>query len=63
MVEGVDDTGLAPGSRYKKTMVPVCQIDPIEGNSKAFMFNLHYEKDCQQALYDILYYKVPVGCL
>ena len=40
-------------------MVPVCQIDPIEGNSKAFMFNLHYEKNRQRELDDMLYYKVP----
>ena len=32
IVGGVDDTGLAPGLRYKTTMVPVWKIDPIEGN-------------------------------
>ena len=32
MIGGVDDTGLAPGSRYNTTMVPVWKIDPIEGN-------------------------------
>ena len=59
MVGGVDYTGLAPGSRYKTTMVPVWQISPIEGDSKAVMFNLHSEKNCQRALDDMLYYKVP----
>ena len=59
MVEGVDDTGLAPGSRYKKTMVPVWQISPIEGDSKAVMLNLHSEKNRQRALDDMLYHKVP----
>ena len=59
MVGGVDDTGLALGLRYKTTMVPVWKITPIEGNSKAVMFNLHSEKNRQRALYDMLYYKVP----
>ena len=59
MVGGVDNTGLAPGSRYNTTMVPVWKIAPIEGNSKAVMFNLHYEKNRQHALDDMLYYKVP----
>ena len=59
MVGGVDDTGLALGSRYKTTMVPVWQISPIEENSIAVMFNLHSEKNLQRALDDTLYYKVP----
>ena len=40
-------------------MVHVLQIDPIEGNSKALMFNLHSKKNRQRALDDMLYYKVP----
>ena len=40
-------------------MVPVWQISPIEGNSKAVMFNLHSEKNRQRVLYDMIYYKVP----
>ena len=59
MVGGVDDTGLAPGSRYKTTTVPIRQIDPIEGNSKAVMFNLNYENNRQRVLDDMLYYKFP----
>ena len=59
MVGGVDDTGLEPGLRYNTTMFPVWQIAPIEGNSKAVMFNLHSEKNRQCALDDMLYYKVP----
>ena len=60
MFGGVDNTELAPGSRYKTTMVPVRQITSIEGNSKAVMFNLHSDKNRQRALDDMLYYKVPV---
>ena len=59
MVGGVDDTGLALGSRYKTTMVPVWQISPIEGNSKTVIFNLHSEKNRQRALDYMLYDKVP----
>ena len=59
MVGGVDDTGLAPVSRYNTTMVSVWQIAPIEGNSKAIIFNLHSEKNRQRALDDMIYYKVP----
>ena len=43
MVGEVDDKGMTPGLRYNTTMVPVRQISPIEGNSKAVMFNLHSE--------------------
>ena len=59
MVGGVEDTGLSPGLRYKTTMVPIWKIVPIEGNSKAVMFNLHSEKNRQCELDDMLYYKVP----
>ena len=59
MVGGVDDTGLATGSRYNTKMVPVWKISPIEGNSKAVMFNLHSEKNRQRVLDDMIYYKVP----
>ena len=59
MVGGVDDTGLASGSRYNTTMVPVWQISPIEGNSKAVVFNLNSGMNRQRALDDMLYHKVP----
>ena len=59
MVGGGDNTGLAPGARCNTTMVPEMQVSPIEGNSKAVMFNLHYENNCHRALDDMLYYKVP----
>ena len=59
MVGGGDNTGLAPGARYNTTMVPELQVSPIEGNSKAIMFNLNSEKNRQRALDGMLYYMVP----
>lgn len=55
----IDDPGIAPGSRYEKTMVPVWSIAPIDTNWKAVMFNLHAEKNRQRALDDMIFYKVP----
>jgi hypothetical protein len=55
----VDDSGISLESAYPYTDVPVWQIAPIEGNSKAVMFNLHAEPNRQRALDDMLTYNVP----